>query len=165
MNEFEEEDFQDDPESFTPQIAKIANPLKFFLAGKAFFTLRSKKTQDRYTYRVVQATDKVDKTKKLQFWFCSFLTGPDNWQNYTYIGSIRPNGKGGFEFVTTRASKLPANSPPCVAINYTMDCLSSMPMAPGVEIWHAGRCCVCGRMLTVPESIANGIGPECASKS
>ena len=28
----------------------------------------------------------------------------------------------------------------------------------------SGRCCVCGRKLTVPSSIEMGIGPECASK-
>jgi hypothetical protein len=33
-----------------------------------------------------------------------------------------------------------------------------------VEIWHEGRCCRCGRRLTVPESIYAGIGPDCAGK-
>jgi len=31
----------------------------------------------------------------------------------------------------------------------------------GFEFWHEGRCGKCARRLTVPESIANGIGPEC----
>jgi hypothetical protein len=30
-----------------------------------------------------------------------------------------------------------------------------------IEIWHEGRCGKCGRTLTVPDSIANGLGPEC----
>lgn len=30
-----------------------------------------------------------------------------------------------------------------------------------IEVWHEGRCGRCGRRLTVPESIANGLGPEC----
>jgi len=30
-----------------------------------------------------------------------------------------------------------------------------------VEFWHEGRCGDCGRRLTVPESIARGIGPIC----
>jgi hypothetical protein len=33
-----------------------------------------------------------------------------------------------------------------------------------VEFWHEGKCCRCGRKLTVPASIASGIGPECATK-
>lgn len=31
-----------------------------------------------------------------------------------------------------------------------------------VEVWHEGRCGACGRRLTVPESIAQGLGPVCA---
>ena len=31
-----------------------------------------------------------------------------------------------------------------------------------LEVWHEGRCGRCNRALTVPESIASGIGPECA---
>ena len=31
----------------------------------------------------------------------------------------------------------------------------------GFEFWHEGRCCRCGKRLTVPESIQGGIGPEC----
>lgn len=34
----------------------------------------------------------------------------------------------------------------------------------GYEIRHAGRCCRCGRTLTVPTSIDMGLGPVCADK-
>jgi hypothetical protein len=33
-----------------------------------------------------------------------------------------------------------------------------------VEIHHEGKCCRCGRKLTVPRSIELGIGPECEGK-
>jgi len=32
------------------------------------------------------------------------------------------------------------------------------------EFWHEGRCAACARRLTVPESIARGLGPECAGR-
>ena len=32
------------------------------------------------------------------------------------------------------------------------------------ELVAAGRCRICGRILTDPESIAAGIGPDCRSK-
>jgi hypothetical protein len=140
----------------------LQDHLKFFLAGKAFFTLRSKKTGTRYTYRIIRATEKDDPTKKLDLWFISFLTGPDNWANYTYIGAVRPQPKPNtYTFSTTKASRLPAEAPPCVAIDYAFNCLAQMNHIPGVEVWHSGRCGRCGRMLTVPESIASGFGPEC----
>ena len=31
-----------------------------------------------------------------------------------------------------------------------------------INIYHSGHCCKCGRLLTTPESVLNGIGPECA---
>lgn len=34
----------------------------------------------------------------------------------------------------------------------------------GYEIRHAGRCCRCGRTLTVPTSIDQGLGPYCATQ-
>lgn len=34
----------------------------------------------------------------------------------------------------------------------------------GYDIQASGRCLVCNRTLTVPESIASGIGPECRAK-
>lgn len=30
-----------------------------------------------------------------------------------------------------------------------------------VEVWHEGKCGKCGRVLTAPESLASGFGPEC----
>ena len=32
------------------------------------------------------------------------------------------------------------------------------------EIWHEGRCAACARRLTVPQSIATGLGPDCADR-
>jgi hypothetical protein len=156
-----EENSQNNPEPFDQQTAQIPEPLKFFLAGNAYFTLKSKKTQTRYTYRVSRAKSKED-NKPLELWFVSFLTGPDNWANYTYIGSVRPQPKPNtYTFSTTKASKLPMEAPPCKAISYAFECLSSLSSVPGVEVWHAGKCGRCGRLLTVPESIASGFGPEC----
>lgn len=148
-----------------PKICQIWEPMKFFLAGNAYFTLKSKKTGTRYTYRVSRAKDKED--KPINLWFVSLLVGPDNYKNYTYIGVIRPNSKTempmpkDYIFVTTGKSRLPAEAKEVKAISYTIDCLRSLPTAPGVEIWHAGKCGRCGRMLTVPESIVAGFGPEC----
>lgn len=140
----------------------IQEPMKFFLAGKAFFTLRSQKTGTRYTYRVNRATDKNDETKKLDLWFVSLLVGPDNWSNYQYIGVIRKQDDTGYTFTTTGKSRMPPEAAPVKAISYVIDCLRSRPDAPNCEIWHAGKCGRCGRLLTVPESIATGFGPECA---
>lgn len=36
--------------------------------------------------------------------------------------------------------------------------------APQAEVWHDGRCCVCRRPLTRPDSVAVGIGPDCLER-
>ena len=38
---------------------------------------------------------------------------------------------------------------------------SGKPFPEGYTLKHSNRCGRCGRMLTVPESITDGIGPEC----
>jgi hypothetical protein len=51
-----------------------------------------------------------------------------------------------------------------MAMNWVLDHLSEGEMPPLTEIWHEGRCGRCGRKLTVPDSIAIGIGPDCLTR-
>jgi len=138
----------------TPAGARCDAPLTFMLAGKSFFTLRSTKTGTRYTYRVMQA--------ERGGWFVSLLNGPDNWNNYQYIGFI---GQQDRKFRTTGKSTLPATAEPVRAFAWTFGRLVAGQLIDGCEVWHAGKCGRCGRKLTVPESIATGLGPECAGKA
>jgi hypothetical protein len=48
---------------------------------------------------------------------------------------------------------------------HLLDALLEDPKAAAVEFGHrTGSCCVCGRTLTDPESIAKGIGPICEGR-
>lgn len=147
---------------------KFATPtdaLAFMLAGNAYFTLRSAKTGVRYTYRM-SLPHKTDETCRFckrrpcdcePNYFVSLLTGPENESDYAYVGLVRRN-----EFRLTQASKLNANSLPVRAFSWAFANLTKNELPETLEIWHEGRCGRCGRKLTVPESIAAGIGPECA---
>jgi len=126
---------------------------RFILAGRAIFTLRSQETGIRYTYR-------VDKKQGKSFYFVGLLIGPENESDYRYIGIIVDEGK----FLVTGNSKLPRASGPVLAIDFVMRHLVRGEMPPKVEIWHAGRCGRCNRLLTVPESLVIGLGPECAGR-
>ena len=128
---------------------------RFIFAGNAYFTLRSKKTQTRYTYRVSAVED-----SKNPLWFVSVLAGPDNNSDYQYIGLVNDD----MQFRRTKKSKMLDTSLPVVAISYALKNLSDSKIPESLEIWHEGRCGRCGRKLTVPESIAAGIGPECSGK-
>lgn len=136
----------------------------FILAGNAYFTVRSAKTGTRYTYRVSRADCSRCGKKNCQCWrfptyFVALLTGPDNTGDYTYLGMLRDNA-----FRLTRGSKMLDSSGPVKAFRWVWDHLTRDAMPPFCEIWHEGRCGRCGRTLTVPESIAAGIGPDCAGK-
>jgi len=134
---------------------------QFLLAGNAYFTVRSTKTGTRYTFRVNKPqpndTDKAYYGNQSTRYFVALLTGPENTDDYTYLGMIQGN-----QFRLTRASKMTANSGPVLAFKWVFEHAVRHQLPPQCECWHEGRCGRCGRMLTVPESIERGIGPDCA---
>lgn len=126
--------------------------LRFVLAGNAYFTLRSVKTGTRYTFR-------VSKKRDGDVHFVSAMYGSDNTTDYAYLGVIK-NG----HFSLTSKSRFTNDSPQAKAFVWSWaQLVGDVRTLPDVlEFWHEGRCGRCARLLTVPESIANGIGPECA---
>lgn len=136
------------------RITDATEAIEFMLAGNAHLTLRSGKTGTRYTYRVKRAKDKP-------LWFVSTLYGSDNVSDYRYLGVIRDH-----EFMFTQKSKQLMSSPQFIAFQWALRQLIERGEVPAqLEVWHEGRCGRCGRLLTVPESIASGIGPECAKRA
>jgi hypothetical protein len=130
----------------------------FARAGRAILTVTSTGTGARYTYKFSAPKDDAASPRR----FVSLLTGPDNGDDYSYIGCME-----GTAFRTTKASRLTDAAPPVRAVRYLCERVLSHPEAPlpaGIEIRHEGRCGCCGRRLTVPESIDRGIGPECAER-
>lgn len=137
------------------------------LAGNATVTLVSKATGARFTYR-------VRKAERGDAFFVSLLSGPNNDSDYAYMGLLSRDyygkkghwGESGYQLRTTAKSRVQLSAPSAKAINYALGALYERGEIPGtLEIWHEGRCCRCGRTLTVPESLATGLGPECARKA
>jgi hypothetical protein len=129
------------------------SPKQFALAGNSTFTVVSKKTEARFTFKVRQPKNKPH--------FVSVLTGPQNETDYTFLGTIFNETN----FVHSRNSKITKSADSAKAFNWLWNKLSLEDKAPeSCEIHHEGRCCRCGRTLTVPSSILSGIGPECAGK-
>jgi hypothetical protein len=142
----------------TEKKRKLDDPLAFMMAGNAYFTLVSKKTEVRFTYRV--ALKKKASRAVGPFWV-SVLTGSDNTRDYTFIGTIfAVGGRAIFRF--SKKSHLTHDAKSVVAFEWTTERLTTDGKMPSeVEVYHAGRCGRCGRKLTVPESIESGYGPEC----
>ncbi len=151
---------------------------EFVFAGNATFTLRSLKTGARYTYKVT--VKKADRERleqgREQFeggvgmspsdvtYFVSLLRGPDNDTDYAYMGVLR---KPGVYHWTAASGKVGFDAPAYKALLWMLDAMTRGRDVLGqtLEVWHEGRCGRCGRKLTVPESIAAGLGPECASRA
>lgn len=133
-------------------IKEPAAALEFMFGGRARFTLVSKATQKRYTYRVLKARDK-------EMWFVGALVGSNNETDYQYIGFI---SEGRHKMVAGKRGN-PAH-PAYVGLDWTIQQLNAGNMPQALEFWHEGRCARCARALTDPVSIARGFGPECAGK-
>ena len=134
---------------------------QFLFAGNARFTIRSLRTYRRYTYRISTPNRKTGP------WFCSLLTGSDNEGDYRYFGQFFGTPENGLKYVHGKPGKACASrsAESTVAFVYVLQhILDCGELPPRVEVWHEGRCGRCGRVLTVPESIESGFGPECINK-
>ena len=148
------------------QLSQVSSILSYMLAGNATFTVRSKLTGMRYTYRVRVPKYNSQKTQFDKVWFVQVLVGPDNNSSYKYLGMITQS-KDVISFKVTTASLVngmaKGQSGKTFAWLFRMLTVTSV-LPEQVEFWHSGTCGRCGKKLTVPESIEMGIGPDCAGK-
>lgn len=150
----------------TDDARQITDPqaiLAFITGGRAVFTVVSKTTGERRTFRVAAPKD-AQPGDALRF--VSLLTGPSNTTDYEYVGLLT---KAGDELVT-RTSRGKAPTQPLNIIGWLVKqaqlAVRGLPNTlDRAEFWHEGKCCCCGRRLTVPASIESGIGPECAKRA
>lgn len=135
---------------------------RFALAGNATLTLRSAATGTRFTYKLRLAPLHENKPEAGRTWFVKLLCGSDNTSDYRYIGFIRD---GKFIHGAGR-SWTSSEAPSVIAFGwFARTVLFGQKAFEKLEVWHEGCCGRCGRKLTVPESIATGMGPDCAEKA
>lgn len=142
----------------------------------------------RFTFHVQRARGEEESRP----WFCKVLTGRDNRYDFSFVGSLFPEGP---RLVYRHGTKARINddSPSVRCLVWLVEALNRLgsasraasvaaqtlfPPEPKVmaevaaalqalnrvEVWHDGKCGRCRRDLTVPESVARGLGPECAEK-
>jgi hypothetical protein len=133
----------------------------FALAGNATFTVTSRVSGTRFTYKVVKAEPREgDPTSR---WFVRVLSGPNNETDYAYIGMVSHNPQYPAPRFFTRRGETPP--PSAKAFDWTFHTAFMRDDAyERITVHHEGRCGRCGRKLTVPESVESGFGPECANK-
>lgn len=127
---------------------------RFFRGGNATLTVNNNKGE-HYTFKIRKPVENAP-------FFVSLLTGPDNENSFSYMGIFNPKE---LSVRTTAKSKFTADSKPVKVLNWAIKTVANMKDIPeGYGIRHEGKCCRCGRKLTTPDSIENGIGPECIKK-
>lgn len=129
---------------------------KFFFGGNATFTVDNGKGK-HYTFKVrrKEANDNFQN----EVFFLSVMWGTDNENDYRYMGVLKYDGI----VRLTRGSKVSADDNRLKVAQWAIKkVLTGTELPDGYAIMHAGRCCKCGRKLTNPASIENGVGPECA---
>lgn len=146
----------------------------------------------RFTYRIQRApVPEGEDPDPGRPWFVKVLNGPDNLRDYQFLGTIFP-GRFGDPIVYRhgRKSRVQEDAPSARGIAWFVRHLgrlialreklgdADMFSRPEIEerisrventlngllYYHEGRCGKCARVLTVPESIINGIGPVCAAR-
>lgn len=144
------------------QFEDAETALNYLMSGKAIVTIVSKKTGQRFTYKVERPPqDKKEGKPDFGFRFVKLLSGPDNTRNYTYMGKIR-----GRVYEHKYNGKLAYDATSVVAFDWMLKQLVRGEIhLDKMEIWHEGRCGKCGKKLTVPSSIASGLGPECVKSA
>jgi hypothetical protein len=139
------------------QITDAQRAKAFALAGKSIFTLVSKKSGERMTFKV--RASKPERPGPSHF--VSILDHADGTGSYSYLGFVDRGG----QFVHGRKSIHDATNPKSQTARWLFAKLALDQLPDTCEFWHEGRCGRCGRRLTVPASIETGLGPECAGKA
>jgi hypothetical protein len=88
----------------------------------------------------------------------SYLNGPDNWANYQSFAFV--NDDNTFAVWKKHQSASTVISALAVLLS------GKEAMVNGLRAYGmaSGKCGICGRKLTTPESIKRGIGPDCAAR-
>lgn len=133
----------------------------FLLAGHARLTLASQRTGARYTFEVVRAREERNGRRP---WFVRTLVGADNERDYVHLAIIGDHDNERLPRRLVPGRHVPASDKRLAAFAFLLRCLDAGRLHADLEVWHEGRCGRCGRTLTVPSSVATGLGPECAQR-
>jgi hypothetical protein len=147
----------------THRLFTVEQVKSFMFAGMSYITVKNTNTGNRYTFRLLAPKRKegkgVDTASTVRF--VSVMTGNDNTSSYTFLGSVFNKER----FAYSQKSHIGADSIQVRGFQTFFNMLNNNHIPSNVEVWHEGKCGRCGRKLTVPESIIDGIGPECSKRT
>jgi hypothetical protein len=164
------------------KLRDLAAIARFFEGGDAIFTLENVTNGKRFTYRVTAGEPREGQDPARAPLFVNVLTGSNNEEDYELLAMIFRDDRGeptfSYRFFdgTWGAKRFKAriseDAPSAKGARWLFERIREHKQAPVLfgdldarfAVWHEGRCCRCGRTLTVPTSVESGWGPECLKK-
>ena len=130
---------------------------EFLLAGRAIFT--AEHGGERRTYQVVRPEVQLP----LLPYVVRLLAGPCNLRDYVNLAVLFPDRR---VLRILDVASHPCDSAAVRLLQWSLRSVFDGVGPPaGSTIANSGHCGRCGRLLTVPESIRTGLGPECAARA
>lgn len=132
--------------------------LEFMLAGRSEFTLHSTKTGQDFRLRIDRSESRNDSN---YVYFVNDISSKER----VYAGLLFfDSNLGEFQFRQGVKGKMSEKSLLVRSLLFVLNKLERGETVQHLEVYHVGKCGVCGKKLTDPISIATGIGPTCAKK-
>lgn len=137
------------------QMTEVTAIRSFILAGKSIWTLQSKNTGKHYTYRCRLFGETKDKPVPQKIWWIDILSSGGKFEYLARLKNGSVHIKNGTEITK-----------PVDAVEWFLRRIwhEKVEVLQEVNFYHANLCGRCGRLLTTPESVKMGIGPECLKK-
>ena len=138
----------------------------YIKGGHGKLTVISLNTDQRFMYRFSRLKEDQDRRGKELLnrpIFVCLVTGRD-FDKWPFIGTcwLKPDQRIQFNSARKNAANVPSRA--LVAFGFLVSLVIRQKLPSKIEIWHEGKCCICGRELTDPTSVAQGYGPVCADK-
>ena len=132
---------------------------RFLLAGKAIFTVSNSKG-GHYTFKLRKIDSEYPQgSGKISTAFFLHVKATGGTYPFRYVGLA--NSTTGAVKCTAKSEFVPGSKEYDVGQWALQTVIGGKLIPDGYDIEHAGRCGKCGKMLTDPESLERGIGPEC----
>ena len=125
---------------------------KFLLAGKCYCRIENTKSGNSFDYII-----KKSSSQGSEVYFVQVIEGSKK----TYSGVVYLKG----ELLCFSKGVKGAGSPYDMEIKALLYVYNNVDTLPNyVNVYHFGKCAVCGRKLTDEDSVERGVGPECWKK-
>lgn len=139
----------------------VSNVNQFILGGDAQFTLYQEAMPGKKAVTVKYRVKRND-TGSCWFVYTELSDTSDmlsNGRKLVYQGYLKRD----LQFYTGQKGRSDYNTVAVKGLLWLLHHTGNLPST--VHLYHHGRCSVCGRKLTDPESLRTGLGPTCRKKA